>query len=123
MMDMNALFTVLGTVAVALVGGFFTLMGQRASSRSQEKAAEVTTRADEWSKLLAETKAYADERLEGQQQQIEELQADMRTVKQQLADLKARYRAALETIRRWLRDHPNHRLDIPEEIRDDLKNL
>ncbi|EEW17374.1 hypothetical protein HMPREF0297_0251 [Corynebacterium jeikeium ATCC 43734] len=122
-MDMNALFTVLGTVAVALVGGFFTLMGQRASSRSQEKAAEVTTRADEWSKLLAETKAYADERLEGQQQQIEELQADMRTVKQQLADLKARYRAALETIRRWLRDHPNHRLDIPEEIRDDLKNL
>lgn len=122
-MDMNALFTVLGTVAVALVGGFFTLMGQRASSRSQEKAAEVSSRADEWSKLLAETKRYADERLEGQQKQIEELQADMRTVKQQLADLKARYRAALETIRRWLRDHPNHRLDIPEEIRDDLKNL
>lgn len=122
-MDMNALFTVLGTVAVALVGGFFTLMGQRASSRSQEKAAEVSSRADEWSKLLAETKRYADERLEGQQQQIEELQADMRTVKQQLADLKARYRAALETIRRWLRDHPNHRLDIPEEIRDDLQNL
>ncbi|MGJ4079115.1 hypothetical protein [Corynebacterium macclintockiae] len=120
---MNALFTVLGTVAVALVGGFFTLMGQRASSRSQEKAAEVSSRADEWSKLLAETKRYADERLEGQQKQIEELQADMRTVKQQLADLKARYRAALETIRRWLRDHPNHRLDIPEEIRDDLKNL
>ena len=122
-MDMNALFTVLGTVAVALVGGFFTLMGQRASSRSQEKAAEVSSRADEWSKLLAETKRYADERLEGQQQQIEELQADMRTVKQQLADLKARYRAALETIRRWLREHPNHQLDIPEEIRDDLKNL
>lgn len=122
-MDMNALFTVLGTVAVALVGGFFTLMGQRASSRSQEKAAEVSSRADEWSKLLAETKRYADERLEGQQQQIEELQADMRTVKQQLADLKARYRAALETIRRWLREHPNHRLEIPEEIRDDLKNL
>lgn len=122
-MDMNALLTVLGTVAVALVGGFFTLMGQRASSRSQEKAAEVSSRADEWSKLLAETKRYADTRLESQQQQIEELQADMRTVKQQLADLKARYRAALETIRRWLREHPNHRLEIPEEIRDDLKNL
>lgn len=122
-MDMNALFTVLGTVAVALVGGFFTLMGQRASSRSQEKAAEVSSRAEEWSKLLAETKRYADTRLESQQQQIEELQADMRTVKQQLADLKARYRAALETIRRWLREHPNHRLDIPEEIRDDLKNI
>lgn len=122
-MDMNALFTVLGTVAVALVGGFFTLMGQRASSSSQEKAAEVSSRAEEWSKLLAETKRYADTRLESQQQQIDELQADMRTVKQQLADLKARYRAALETIRRWLRDHPNHRLDIPEEIRDDLQNL
>lgn len=122
-MDMNAIFTVLGTVAVALVGGFFTLMGQRASSRSQEKAAEVSSRADEWSKLLAETKRYADTRLESQQQQIEELQADMRTVKQQLADLKARYRAALETIRRWLREHPNHKLQIPEEIRDDLKNL
>lgn len=122
-MDMNAALTVLGTVAVALVGGFFTLMGQRASSRSQEKAAEVSSRADEWSKLLAETKRYADVRLESQQQQIEELQADMRTVKQQLADLKARYRAALETIRRWLREHPNHRLEIPEEIRDDLKNL
>lgn len=122
-MDMNALFTVLGTVAVALVGGFFTLMGQRASSKSQEKAAEVSSRADEWSKLLAETKRYADTRLESQQQQIEELQADMRTVKQQLADLKARYRAALETIRRWLREHPNHKLQIPEEIRDDLKNL
>lgn len=122
-MDMNALFTVLGTVIVALVGGFFTLMGQRASSRSQEKAAEVSSRADEWSKLLAETKRYADTRLESQQQQIEELQSDMRTVKRQLADLKARYRAALETIRRWLRDHPNHQLDIPEEIRDDLKNI
>lgn len=122
-MDMNALFTVLGTVAVALVGGFFTLMGQRASSKSQERAAEVSSRADEWSKLLAETKRYADTRLESQQQQIEELQADMRTVKQQLADLKARYRAALETIRRWLREHPNHKLQIPEEIRDDLKNL
>lgn len=122
-MDVSAVLTVAGTVAVALVGGLSTLIGQRISARSQEKAAEVTTRAEEWSKLLAETKAYADERLEGQQQQIEELQADMRTVKQQLADLKARYRAALETIRRWLRDHPNHRLDIPEEIRDDLKNI
>lgn len=122
-MDMNAVLTVLGTVAVALVGGFFTLMGQRTSSRSQEKAAEVSSRADEWSKLLAETKRYADTRLESQQQQIEELQADMRNVKQQLADLKARYRAALETIRRWLRKHPNHQLEVPEEIRDDLENL
>lgn len=122
-MDMNALFTVLGTVAVALVGGFFTLMGQRASSRSQEKAAEVSSRADEWSKLLAETKRYADTRLESQQQQIEELQADMRTVKQQLADLKARYRAALETIRQWLRKYPNQKMEIPEEIRGDLKSI
>ena len=122
-MDMNAILTVAGSVVVALVGVLSTRIGQRISARSQEKVAEVTTRAEEWSKLLAETKAYADERLEGQQQQIEELQADMRTVKQQLSDLKARYRAALETIRRWLRDHPNHRLQIPEEIRDDLKNL
>lgn len=122
-MHMSALLTVLGTVTVAVVGGLFTLFGQRISAKSQEKAAEVSTRAEEWSKLLAETKAYADERLTDQQQQIDELQADMRTVKQQLADLKARYRAALETIRRWLREHPNHRLEIPEEIRDDLKNL
>lgn len=122
-MDVSAILTVAGTVVVALVGGLSTLIGQRISARSQEKAAEVTTRAEEWSKLLAETKRYADERLEGQQRQIEELQSDMRTVKQQLSDLKARYRAALETIRRWLRDYPNHRLQIPEEIRDDLKNL
>lgn len=122
-MHVSALLTVLGTVTVAVVGGMFTLFGQRISAKSQEKAAEVSTRAEEWSKLLAETKAYADERLTDQQQQIDELQADMRTVKQQLADLKARYRAALETIRRWLREHPNHRLEIPEEIRDDLKNL
>lgn len=122
-MHVSALLTVLGTVTVAVVGGLFTLFGQRISAKSQEKAAEVSTRAEEWSKLLAETKAYADERLTDQQQQIDELQADMRTVKQQLADLKARYRAALETIRRWLREHPNHRLEIPEEIRDDLKNL
>lgn len=122
-MHVSALLTVLGTVTVAVVGGLFTLFGQRISAKSQEKAAEVNTRAEEWSKLLAETKTYADERLADQQQQIDELQSDMRTVKQQLADLKARYRAALETIRRWLRDHPNHRLDIPEEIRDDLKNL
>lgn len=122
-MHVSALLTVLGTVTVAVVGGLFTLFGQRISAKSQEKSAEVSTRAEEWSKLLAETKAYADERLTDQQQQIDELQADMRTVKQQLADLKARYRAALETIRRWLRDHPNHRLEIPEEIRDDLKNL
>lgn len=122
-MDMNAILTVAGSVVVALVGVLSTRIGQRISARSQEKVAEVTTRAEEWAKLLAETKAYADERLEGQQRQIEELQSDMRTVKQQLADLKARYRAALETIRRWLRKHPNHRLEIPEEIRDDLKNL
>ena len=122
-MHVSALLTVLGTVTVAVVGGLFTLFGQRISAKSQEKAAEVSTRAEEWSKLLAETKAYADERLTDQQQQIDELQADMRTVKQQLADLKARYRAALETIRRWLREHPNHKLEIPEEIRDDLKNL
>lgn len=122
-MDVGAVFTVAGTVVVALVGGLSTLLGQRISARSQEKAAEVTTRAEEWSKLLTETKAYADERMEGQQKQIEELQADMRTVKQQLADLKARYRAALETIRRWLREYPNQKLEIPEEIRDDLKNL
>ena len=122
-MHVSALLTMLGTVTVAVVGGLFTLFGQRISAKSQEKAAEVSTRAEEWSKLLAETKAYADERLTDQQQQIDELQADMRTVKQQLADLKARYRAALETIRRWLREHPNHRLEIPEEIRDDLKNL
>ncbi len=120
---MSALLTVLGTVIVALVGALSTLLGQRISARSQERSAEVSTRAEEWSKLLAETKAYADERLAGQQEQIEELRADMTRVKQQLSDLRARYRAALETIRRWLRDHPNHRLDVPDEIADDLKTL
>lgn len=122
---MDALLTAVGTVVVGAVGAMSTVLGQRVSARSQEKATEISSRADEWQALFDEMKEWTSERLEERDKQIDCLRQEVESMQGRFQTLQTKYRAALRLLTQWMRAHPEtaESLKMPKEIETDLKVL
>lgn len=113
-MPTEILVSVIGII-VAAVTGIITYFTARAQSRSEVQKAEVSTRGEEWEKLLEQVKTHYDD-------QLGELRERLTRLEKELHEKGTRYRDSITHIREWRTAHPEtaEKLTPPESIKDDL---
>lgn len=128
-MDFNAIWiTVIGTGGTVVVGAM-TWLGARSAASSKRDEAEITSRGDEWQKILTASQDYADRRIADQGAEISKqgekikcLEGKVGHLEQENEQTKTKYWKAIFYGRSWRLLHPESvaLIEVPPEILDDL---
>lgn len=128
-----------GAVPMALGGvivGLLGWLGTRASADSKRDEAEITTRGEEWQRIVNEVTKWADRRIAEQDQQIGRqadqidrqdkkigsLEGKVGHLEQENEQAKTKYWKAIFYSRSWRLLHPESiaLIEVPPEIEPDL---
>lgn len=121
-------FAIPGAIAAAVVG-WLTYLGTRAGAASRRDEAEITTRGEEWQKILSASQAYADRRIADQgeeitthREKIHRLENKVGQLEQENELTRTKYWKAIFYGRAWRLRHPESvpHVEVPPEIADDL---
>lgn len=121
-MDFNALWVAAITSTGGVIVGVMTWLGTRVSSDSKRDEAEITTRGDEWQKIISAVQDYADKRIGDQDKKITSLEGKVAQLEQENEVTRTRYWKAIFYGRSWRMLHPESipLIEVPPEIADDL---
>lgn len=128
-MDLSAMWPVIGTTTGGVIAAFLGWLGTRASSESKRDAAEITTRGDEWQKIVSAVQTYADRRIAHQDAQLDRqgekiscLEGKVGTLQVEVETTRSLYWKAIVYSRAWRARHPESIMiiEVPPEIEEDL---
>lgn len=120
----EALVTLLGGVILSF-GTWRTARFSRKTGEEANETAAAQARSADWAAFMAEHREWTEDRLAERDARIDCLERDMRALRDELAELSAKYRAAIAYVRRLvtqLRRHvsPEQIEPPPPEIQIDL---
>ena len=121
-MDLNGIWAVIIPSTGTVIVGVMTWLGTRAASDSKVDEAEITTRGDEWQKIISAVQSYADKRIGDQDVKIASLEGKVAHLEQENETARTRYWKAIFYGRSWRLLHPESipLIEVPPEIADDL---
>lgn len=135
-MDFNGVWVAVISSAGTGFVGLMTWLGTKASASSKIDQTEITTRGDEWQKILTASQNYSDRQIADQNAKIarQDDQINQQGQKigclegkvQQLEDenqaTQTKYWISIGYVRLWRLRHPEsiEHIDVPPEIEPDL---
>lgn len=128
-MDANTIWISVISATGGVIVGVMTWLGTRAAASSKRDEAEITSRGDEWQKILTASNDYADRRIADQGKEITKqgekiqcLESKVGHLEQENEVTKTKYWKAIFYGRAWRLRHPESvpHVDVPPEIADDL---
>lgn len=128
-MDANTLWIALISSTGGVIVGVMTWLGARSAAASKRDEAEITSRGDEWQKILTASQNYADRRIADQGAEIGKqgekikcLEGKVGHLEQENERTKTKYWKAIFYGRSWRLLHPESipLIEVPPEILDDL---
>ena len=108
-----------------VVGTWITARFSRKTGEEANETAAAQARTADWEAFVREQREWTEDRLAERDARIDGLERDMRALRDELAELSAKYRAAIAYVRRLvtqLRRHvsPEQIEPPPPEIQIDL---
>lgn len=121
-MEWSSMWVAVPASVSAVVVGVLTWLGGRAASASKVDEAEITTRGDEWQKIITAVQTYADKRIGDQDVKIGALEGKVQHLEHENELTKTKYWKAIFYGRSWRLLHPEsvQLIEVPPEILDDL---
>lgn len=128
-MDLGAVWAAgLGTAGTAVVG-LLGWLGTKASVAGKREEVEITTRGDEWQKIVSAVQTYADRRIAHQDAQLDRqgekidcLEGKVGALQVEVETTRSKYWKAIVYSRAWRARHPESIMiiEVPPEIEEDL---
>ena len=128
-MDANTIWISVISATGGVIVGVMTWLGARSAADSKRDEAEITSRGEEWQKILTASNGYSDRRiadLHGDMSKMGEkiqcLEGKVGTLEQENEQTKTKYWKAIFYGRSWRLLHPESipLIEVPPEILDDL---
>lgn len=112
-------------IILGMLGPVLLLVGVVVTARVTRQGGREATRSADWAAFAAEVREWTEDRLAERDTRIDCLERDVRALRDELAELSAKYRAAIAYVRRLvtqLRRHvsPDQIEPPPPEIQIDL---
>lgn len=105
-------WTVVGTVVAALLAW----LGVWTKTKGDKDVADKP----DWNAFTDRIQDWTEQRLAERDKKIDRLESDVQELRTEVSSLRRKYNAAVDFIRRVVKNTPDLRSDVPDEIADDL---
>lgn len=121
-MDWSSMWSAALMAAGGVIVGALGWLGTRASASSKLDEAEITTRGEEWQRIVSEVKSWAEARIAEQDEKIGSLEGTVGMLRLEVESARTKYWKAIYYGRAWRLRHPESvpYVEVPPEIADDL---